>query len=122
MDGLPNQFKIHFEIAVGDTVAHGVHEYPGYFGVSLGIIRVATLNVARCLANNLEVSDHGILSFFIVKKFNFRHVFNIAVNPLNRFDDMPEVIGNSQDVFFCSYRLSFLKHLLAKLVGEGSGG
>jgi hypothetical protein len=52
-----------------------------------------------CFANNFKISDDCILGFFIVKERNFRHVFNIAVNSFNGFDNMFQVIRNSQRIF-----------------------
>ena len=68
--------------------------------MGFGISRMVTFNVVRCLADNLEVSDYAILDFFIVEKIDFGYVFNIAMNPLNRYDNMFRIIGNTKGVFF----------------------
>ena len=49
LDGLPHNFKIHGEVAVGNTIAHGIDILPWNAWMRLCEFGMVALDVARCL-------------------------------------------------------------------------
>lgn len=63
MDGFPDHFQVYFEVAMRNTVAHGIDDCLGYFWVRSSKCGVVALDVVRCFADDFKITDYGILCF-----------------------------------------------------------
>lgn len=98
MDGLPYDFQINLEIAVRKRVAHFVSEAQRKIIVLVGELHVVMLDVARRFADDFKVPYHRILSLVVTHESYFVHVFDIAMDALNRFKDVPEIFRQAKRV------------------------
>lgn len=71
-----------------DSIAHLIGERQRQLRMLNLERRVVLLDVVAGLANDLKVTDHGILHQFILQKGDFIQFICIAADPLDRLQDM----------------------------------
>ena len=59
---------------------------------------MVAFDVVRCSADNFKIAHDCILCFFVIQESNFVCVCQLTVYALNRFENMPEVIGDAKSV------------------------
>lgn len=82
MNGFPDDFQIHFKVAMCQSITHFIGESPRNLSVHFREAGVVFRNVVARLADNLEIADYGILGFFIAEKGDLGQVFHITINAL----------------------------------------
>ena len=96
MNCLPDYFKIYLEIAMGQCIAHFVGNPPWHLWMFLCELRVMKINISACLADDLEISDHGILGLGIFKKLHLGHVLDLKVNSSDCFQNVSQIFRHTQ--------------------------
>ena len=92
LDGLPDDFHVYLEIAVCYRVTHLIGESQGQIRVSRRVLGEVVFDVVAGLADDLEVTDHGILNHLILQELHFVHIFGVAIDALDGLKNMAQVI------------------------------
>jgi hypothetical protein len=82
-NGFPNHFAIHFVVAMGKAVTHGIHHLPRNMCMCVCKCRVNTLNVVGGFANHFDVAYDRVLNEFAGEKTNHVDISCMTLNALN---------------------------------------
>ena len=93
VDGVPKDVERHFEIAVRKGIAQVVGEGQGKLGMCSGERRVGAPYVAARLTDDFKIANHSIMDDLAGKVVRFLHVCDIALDALNGFKDVPQVVS-----------------------------
>ncbi len=86
-----------------------------------GVVWVITLDIVGCLANDLEIPNHRILSFFIRQKTHFGNVICITMKALNRLNDVAEIVRHPQGIGFAQTGSASVMTCLRNFSGKARG-
>ncbi len=77
-------------------IPHSVYTTPRDFRVADGKLGVSAPDTLSRLADDLDVSDHGILLFLVGKKGRAIHPPKISIDPLNGKLDVLEIVTHAR--------------------------
>ena len=106
VDGLSDNVKVHFVLAVQNLIAHGLHRLPWNVVVLRGEGRRCAHDVVGRLANDLGVSTYGILIELASQEGHLVHVANIVSNPFRGLQDVPQLVGQARHCAFLELGLA----------------
>lgn len=68
LDSLPDDFHVHFEVAVGHGIAHLVGEGQRQVGVCQGEIRIVGFDAMAGFADDFQVAQYCVLDQLVLEK------------------------------------------------------
>ena len=117
LDCLPNDFQVHFEVVVHDSVAHSVDDVPRDIGKACREFRVRQACLVRRFAHDLDAPDHRVLGARVPRML--RDPFLPRTRRRDRLQPVcaegtREPVGRA----WTSYRHCFTQHSISKSLGQ----
>jgi len=105
-----------------EGIAHFVYESSRHIRVFTGEFRISPLDIARNLADDLEISDHCILNLLYNLESCLIQIGSVTIYPLNGFQDVPKLVTQTGGRQYSSYRYCLILYLLTETAGKGVRG